>query len=359
MMYLKNITLSQFRCYDYETFEFGKHKNILVGKNAIGKTSLVEAVGYLCLVKSFKNAKDMDLVNSQKAQFHIRGTFVSDENVNKISVIYENNNKRIIKNEKHVKNLSEYVGLFNIVWFSPDDLDIVKGSPNVRRRFIDTHLGQMDKTYLLALSKYKKILKERNEYLKSLEHKPMDPVYLQVLTQALIGEAKTLITKRETFFNTLSSITTVLSNRISSGAEQVQIVYKPHTIVDNLEKIAINRESFDLLSQTTTWGPMRDDFIVLINGKEANLYASQGQIRSVCLSLKLGLVKMMEDSHKEIMIILDDVFSELDASRQNEILHLITNEHQTFITTTSIETLSSMAKSDSTIIYVGKEPHHE
>lgn len=360
MFFIKKISFTNFRCYEKGSFDFFSGKNIIIGKNASGKTSLVEGIYCLCFTKSFKNVKDNGLVNKNKSFFNIKGEF---ENVNNSSVMIscDLNNKKITKDQKTYKNISEYVGFFNCVVFSPDDLSLIKGSPSERRKFLDVNISQIDKIYMENLISYKKILKERNEFLKSIENNEINNDLFEVLTEKLIEKANVLILKREAFINKLNEFISLIMNDISSKEEKLSIVYKPNCNVDNLWKTAKDNKKLDIITKTTNFGPSRDDFSILINNDEAQIYASQGQIRSAALSIKLGLVNLFKKYNSKTIIILDDVFSELDNNRQKQILNLLSKENQTFITTTSLEHLSEDVLKDSNIIKIcgGKQDERE
>lgn len=351
MFFLKKIKLNNFRCYSNKIYEFKPGKNIITGQNAVGKTSLVEAIYCLCFGKSFRDINDVDLIKKNNDYFYILGEFYGKEN-DMISLSYDKSKKIVEKNNKKIKSLSEYLGYFNIVVFSPDDLEMVKGSPANRRKFLDVNISQIDKVYLNSSIRYKKILKERNELLKNSELDSYNEELLNILTNTLIDEAKVIIKKRTGFVDMLNEILKVKHHQISSGTEEVQIVYKPKNNVENLLKVSKERHSFDIINKTTTWGPSRDDFSFYMNGQDASTYCSQGQIRSICLSLKLALVDLIEKYNEKIIVVLDDVFSELDVVRQNKLLNMLSNEKQTFITTTSIEALTDDVKRDSNLIEI-------
>jgi DNA replication and repair protein RecF len=249
------------------------------------------------------------------------------------------------------RNISDYLGNINIVLFSPDDLDLVKGSPSVRRKFLDQNIGQINKNYLNALIKYRKLLKERNELLKT-ENVIIDIDLLDVITKALIDEAKIIIKEREAFIHNINKDIKEFSMTLSNNKEWVQMVYNPHTNVDNLWKTSEDRKSYDIFSKTTTWGPTRDDIKILVNEEEASIYCSQGQIRTACIATKLALARLYKGYNDKIIVILDDVLSELDNYRQEQVLKLIDSDIQTFITTTSLDNIDEYVLKDSNILEI-------
>lgn len=348
MFYLKHIKLTNFRCYDAATYDFYPGINIILGDNATGKTSLVEAIHCLGFGRSFKSSKDSELIKKSSFYYNIRGEFISENEINDILLAYDAENKQIKHNEKVYKSISEYLGYFNTVVFSPDDLELIKGSPAIRRKFLDINLAQINKQYLYTLIRFKALLKERNQYLKT----QTDPTLLNVLTESFIDTSKRVISQREAFVASLNQVVGPISLKLSKGREKVELVYKPNVNVDNLWKSAKEHASYDTLMQTTTWGPSRDEVLILINGELAATYSSQGQIRTACLAIKLALTEQFSEFNDKIIVILDDVFSELDSERQNELLMLLNKTKQIFITTTSVDNLSPEVLNNSKIIEI-------
>lgn len=344
MFYLEKLEITNFRGYQNAQFEFNPQQNIFYGNNAVGKTSLVEAIYCLSFTKSFKNSKDRDLIRVGAPFYRIKGTFVNGENRDEVVLTYDMTDKRITKNQKTAKNISEYLGYFVCVDFSPDDLDLIKGSPQTKRKFIDANLGQIDSGYLNALMKSRKVLKERNEYLKTTEENKVDFAFLNVLTNLLVEQNRIIIAKRNDFIEALNTEVQIAFREITNGEESAKMVYNPNCTVDNLEKKAKERLSHDLYMQQTTWGTTRDDVLMYIEEQEAAGYASQGQMRSLCLAVKIGLMRLLDQKKIRTILILDDVFSELDIHRQKAILRQINKQKQTFITTTSISSVDEETK---------------
>lgn len=336
MFYLEKISLKQFRCYSSAEFVFSPHINILYGANASGKTSLVEAIHYLAIGKTFKNAKDIDLISHLHDYMFLKGQVIDDGELNTITISFDGKTKNLTKNNKTYKNLSQYLGYFNIVVFSPDDLSLIKGVPSERRRFLDVNIGQIDRGYLETLIKYRKTQKERNEYLKQNQI-TLDQQLLDVFDEALIEQGAVIIKKRQEFVENLREIAKTINKQLSSKDEILEIVYNPNTLAEDLRAKARQRRSYDINAALTSWGPHRDDLFFLINGEKAETFSSQGQIRTAALSLKLALAEFFNQKGNKMIVILDDVFSELDFSRQSKLLERLDLSRQTFITTTSIE----------------------
>ena len=336
MIHIKELILKNFRCYTEYKENFSKNVNVIVGPNASGKTSLIEAIYVLGLGKSFKAQSDREMINYHQKFLFIKGIFNPND---EITISVSEQGKKIKRNGQEYRQLSQHIGYFNVVMFTPEDLNLIKGGPSNRRLFMDINISQYDKFYLDALIKYKQLLKQRNEILKGLHNKYNIDI-LNIITQQLIEVAYKIITIREIFLRELSNYANFKLQTMSNNQECLKIVYKPSGNVENLWKTYEERMDYDILSKTTTWGPHRDEFIVYVNNKEIGTYGSQGQQRSVSLSLKLGFAMMLDQMEKPVIIILDDVFSELDDTRQNQIFSLINKNHQIFITTTSVSSLN-------------------
>jgi DNA replication and repair protein RecF len=262
--------------------------------------------------------------------------------------------KRIQVNHKAYHKLSEYLGYLHVVFFCPEDLEIIKGSPSIRRKFLDSNLCLVSEVYMKSLILYRKLLKQRNEVLKNLaENQKYNRDLLEILTKSMMPEANAIIKEREKFIEDLNPLIQEKSLHISGGKEKASLVYQPSFKAESKE--LLSNIKTDLFSKTTTSGPHRDDFLFEINGYRASAFASQGQQRTAALSLKLAFADFLKKKTENIIIILDDVFSELDSERQNEILKLLNSEYQIFITTTSVNNLSSEILKESKIITISRK----
>lgn len=356
MFYLKKIKLNNFRCYTQSTFDFSPTKTLIIGENAVGKTSLVEGIYYLCFGKSFRDARDMDVLKKNTDFYYISGEFYENEYSNsKVSIGYDKKSKRIQKNSLIYKSISEYVGYFKTIVFSPDDLALIKGAPLERRKFLDINISQLDENYLKNLIEYKKILKQRNEFLKNSTSEEYDHCLLEVLTTSLIEKARYIIQARKKIIQELNPYIEKIAKSISNGQEIVKLTYSPNSFEDELEGNMMLKEKYDLYTQTTNTGPHRDDVEIKINGEDASTYGSQGQIKTAVLAIKLGLTEYIRKNDDKIIIILDDIFSELDVERQKAILQLIALGNQVFITATDLNSIPDDVIGDGKIIKLRKE----
>lgn len=348
MLYIDSLKINNFRCFKTKEFKFDSNINIFVGNNGCGKTSVVEAISYLCLGKSFKNAKDKEVIKIGEQYFNIISNIVEKDS-KRIVVGYDGVHKRIRNGDIIYKSLSEHVGTYKLLSFCPDDLEIIKGSPSIRRRFIDLYISQCDNLYLKALVEYKKILKIRNEFLKNIENGKYDSLYFDILTDKLMQAGKIVIELRKKYIDILNKYMEKVAISLTNSKHTVKINYMPDIFDINEIKKAYK---IDLNSNTTTKGLQKDDIVVMFDDKEASIYSSQGQIRLCVLTMKLAIYKMFIDNNSNMIIILDDVFSELDNEKQIQLMNYIKNVGQVFITTTEIDRIPNELVEKSNIIYM-------
>lgn len=356
MFYIKNVELTNFRCYIKFKMDFSPNINIIIGRNAAGKTSLVESIYCLGFTKSYKTSNDKEVINKNNDYCIVKGEFENGESHDNVMLSISNEGKRIKKNNIQYKKFSEYLGYCNVIMFCPEDLELIKGSPALKRKFLDVNVGQISKKYLNSLISYKKILKQRNELLKNYhDGVKYNKDLLLIITEKLIEEAKIVIDERNNFINNLNPYILDKSAKISNQNEYIKIKYAPNCSKDDLYNEFIKKLNQDIVAKTTTIGPHRDDFVVYINDYNSAIYGSQGQQRTAALSIMLGLADLYKTKTNKLIIILDDVFSELDIQRQNEILNLLNLSNQIFITTTSINHISEELINASKVIEIRRE----
>lgn len=356
-MNLKTITLTNFRNYEQGTLQFSPHVNIFIGNNAQGKTNLLESIYFLALARSHRTSKDTELIRFGEQFAKVSGIVESRSQEIQLDLNLSEQGKQAKSNHIERKKLSDYIGTMNVIMFAPEDLELVKGSPAVRRNFIDRELGQMDKIYLFHLTQYQRILKIRNEYLKQLRRKKVkDLLYLEILTEQLAAEGAEVLARRLNFTERLEVWAQQILSEISLQKEQLTITYQ--SSLTNTEKMFTETEPEQLTKELyeafitaykkaqekeidqgiTTIGPHRDDLTFFINGQDVQKFGSQGQQRSTSLSVKLAEIELMKEQTGEYpILLLDDVLSELDDQRQTHLLYSIQKKVQTFLTTTSIE----------------------
>ncbi|KRN98693.1 recombination protein F [Companilactobacillus kimchiensis] len=320
-----------------------------MGENAQGKTNLLEAMYFLALTRSHRTSNDKDLIRWGSDFARISGTVIKDNSSHlKLDLIISKSGKKAKLNNLEQRKLSSYIGNLNVVLFSPEDLSIVKGNPGIRRKFIDMEFGQMSSQYLKTMSQFRSVLKQRNAYLKKLQHRQAtDMIYLDVLSDQFSAFCAEVVFSRLQFLKKLQNHIESIHENITEGNEKLEIVYNTFfkTEGKTLENIYdIFKENFTKNTQkeiqrgVTLFGPHRDDIKFLVNDKNVQDFGSQGQQRSVALSLKLAEVELIKDQVGDYpILLLDDVLSELDHKRQTHLLSSIKGGIQTFITTTSID----------------------
>ena len=323
-MWLKNLSIKHFRNYQDVDIDFNPRLNVFVGRNAQGKTNLLESIYFLALTRSHRTKTDKNLIQFEEEQLKIAGSL--QKQTGSIPLEIDLAPKGRITKVNHLKQarLSDYIGHMNVVLFAPEDLQLIKGAPAFRRKFIDMELGQIKPIYLSDLSSYNHVLKQRNSYLKTSHN--INETFLSVLDEQLVEYGFRVMLHRSEFIKKLEAFGRKKHFEISE------------TFLQALEK----SRSRDLFKKNTGVGPHRDDMVFLINGVDAS-FASQGQHRSLVLSIKLAEIELMESITKESpILLLDDVMSELDNTRQLKLLETISQNTQTFITTTSLGHLQNL-----------------
>lgn len=337
-MIIKSIELKNFRNYSFLKMELDEKTNILYGDNAQGKTNVLEAIYLSGTTKSHKGSKDRELIQFEKEEGHIRCNVEKSGMDYRIDMHFrKNKSKGIAINGLPIKRAADLFGILNIIFFSPEDLDIIKRGPSERRRFVDLELCQLEKVYLHNLSNYTKVLNQRNKLLKSLYYEPSLEDTLSIWDMQLVNYGKEIIKRREIFMEELNDIATKVHYKLSGGKEQLVIKYEPNVSLEAFEEKLEEALERDKRQKTTSVGPHRDDICFLVNGIDIRKYGSQGQQRTSALSLKLAEIELVQRKIKDMpVLLLDDVLSELDSNRQNYLLDAI-GDLQTVITCTGLD----------------------
>lgn len=347
---IKSLELNNFRNYENQKIEFDKKNNILYGDNAQGKTNVLEAL-FLCgTTKSHKGAKDREMIRIGCDEAHLRMIIEKDGMERKIDMhLKKNKSKGAAIDGIPIKKSAQIIGMVNMVFFSPEDLSIIKSGPEMRRKFIDMELCQLDKIYLNNLYNYNRVLKQRNNLLKQIssadgfrsnkksEQSQSLMSTLDIWDEQLCNYGKEVIKARVEFINELSEIVKNIHYRLSGNTEDISMKYDANVSNDNFaDKLFLNRER-DIYMGSTSCGPHRDDVSFYIKETDIRKFGSQGQQRTSALSLKLSEIEIVKKRIKEEpILLLDDVLSELDRKRQNHLLNSIVNT-QTIITCTGLE----------------------
>ncbi len=337
-MIIESVKLKNYRNYEILDLRFDKGTNIFYGDNAQGKTNILEALYMSGTTKSHRSSRDREVIRFDEEEAHIQTNVEKQEMKYRIDMhLKQHKSKGIAINGVSIKKASELFGIVNIIFFSPEDLSIIKSAPQVRRKFMDSELCQLNKQYLYHLTNYNKVLNNRNKLLKDIYFRPDLKETLFLWDEQLIEYGGKIIKKRQEFIKCLNEIITEIHFRLSGGREELRIEYVPNTKENALEAAVKNNHEADLRRKMTLFGPHRDDLCFYIKDMNIHKFGSQGQQRTAALSLKMAEIELVRNFIKDTpVLLLDDVLSELDSHRQNELLKSI-NGVQTFITCTGLD----------------------
>ena len=342
-MYIKNIELKNFRNYKDFSTDFDKNVNLIIGRNAQGKTNLVEGIYLTSIGRSFRTSHDSELIKFNCDSAFIKVSAEKEYTDTKVEIIINKDSKKSIKKDgNHIRRVSQLLDNIIIVIFSPEDLKIVKDEPEKRRKFIDRELAQIKPAYYTCLSSYKKALLQRNSYLK--EDKIEDSI-MSIWDAQLVKYGSKLIRMRKEFVDEISFYSSRIHRNITNCKEELVIKYDPNVEYtekqEEQEEILMKalRKAYrnDVKLRTTTKGPHKDDMLFFVDGVNARNYGSQGQQRTCALSLKLEELDFIkEETGEDGILLLDDVMSELDEERREYLVKALSN-NQLFITATDID----------------------
>lgn len=333
-MWIKNIKLNNFRNYNEENIKLEKNINIFYGENAQGKTNIIEAIFLCSLGKSFRAKKDSEMIKLEKSNALIEIEYEKKDREGKIKIEL-GNKKNIFINNIKIKKLSELLGNINIVIFTPDDINILKGGPQNRRKFLDIMISQLRPNYMYILNLYLKTIEQRNKYLRQIKEENKDENLLDIWDEKLVEYGYKIYEYRKEFLNKIIEKIKIIHNNITDSKEEIDLEYKSECYnKEEFFKLLKNRRKLDIIKGFTTKGIHRDDFVIYINKKEIDIYGSQGQNRTAMLSLKLAELQVIKDDIGEYpILLLDDFMSELDKKRRKNFLENI-KETQVIITGT-------------------------
>ncbi|MCI9617411.1 MAG: DNA replication/repair protein RecF [Eubacterium sp.] len=337
-MIVKRVELSNFRNYELLKLDLDKKTNILYGKNAQGKTNVLESVYVCSTTKSHRSNKDAELIKLDSDEAHIKLYIEKNNREQRIDIhLRRNKSKGIAINGIPIKKASELFGVFNVVIFSPEDLDIIKKGPAERRKFIDMELCQLDKIYVYNLTNYNKIVIQRNKLLKDINFRPELKQTLEVWDHQLAEYGSKIIERRQKFIKEINNIMKPIHRELTGGVEEINIVYNKNCEAEDLLKTLEENRERDIKYKSTSAGPHKDDILFFHEDKNIRIYGSQGQQRTVALSLKLAEIELVKKLINDLpVLLLDDVLSELDSDRQNHLLKSLDNI-QTVITCTGLD----------------------
>ena len=363
-MKISKISLVNFRNYSNTNIMFGEGMNIFVGDNAQGKTNILESIIILALTKSHRIGVNPNIIMFQKKKCKILGVVKKDKLISKLEVVIsDDDNKKLKVNGKDIRRVADYISYLTIIAFTPDDLEIVKGSTNIRRNLLNIQLSQLSKDYLNSYNEYNKLLKTRNEYLKVLfQNSIADKSYLDILTDKLIDKAILIYQKRKEYIDFINLNIDKYYKDISLESG-LYIEYIPNISINDFQYETIRKSlkhTFkkyylkELNYGMTIYGPHRDDLCFKLNDKDLKLYGSQGQQRLAIISFKLAEISIFKEyCNTKPVLLLDDIFSELDVKKRNKLLKIINNsEIQSVLTTTDLKSIQKKYLGDASVFHV-------
>lgn len=324
---VQSIELKNFRKFQSLSLNFKNKIVIFVGPNATGKTSILEAIYLISTSKSHRTTTYETLILQHESK-----TNIVVQEKKKFELKLSKEGRQVYINDISYPKMSDFIGEISVIMFSPTDMDLILGSKSSRRRFLDLELSLIDKSYLRAITGYKRLLKERNELLK--KYTESKKTILEVITKQLMEYIYKIYDVRIGFLASLNEILSCVCEELE--CEKIKLTYLSSYDIANLEASFQAKLSYDILSKTTNLGLHRDDFKIELDTKEAKEFASEGQMRNAVLAIKLSLKELYKRKGHDIILLLDDVFASIDQKRINHIMEYIKKEDQTFITTTSL-----------------------
>ncbi len=339
-MHIRKIELTNFRNYDKFKIDNLEDINVIIGANGIGKTSIIESIYVASTARSFKNNDENVMIKSNSDYFKIK-VLVDDEiRTKQLEYLLTNNGKKTKINSRLKKKISDYIFQYKVVLFSPDELKIIKESPTVRRNYLNVNLSQINKTYIKLLNTYNVLIKNKNEYLKKLYiNGNLDERYLDILDLKIAEIGSQICLIRKEYIDKINKKIKRIFKKFKKD-DEVYVDYQSQFLNKSNDEILMNLKKNRIYEETigfTKTGVHRDDFMFLHNDKNAKEYSSQGLQKLILLSFKMAeLEVLIDDYYEEPILLLDDLFSELDIINQNSIINNLNTKIQVFVTTTDI-----------------------
>lgn len=337
-MFIKSLELKNYRNYEQLSMNFAGGTNLLYGDNAQGKTNIVEAIYLAATTKSHRGSKDREIIQFHHDEAHIRIHYEKQDIMHQLDMhLKKNRVKGVAIDRIPIRKSSDLLGQILVIFFSPEDLKIIKNGPSERRKFLDIELSQLERLYLYHLTKYNKVLMQRNNLLKQLKFQPNLVDTLEFWDLQLVKYGSEVIRYRRKFIDHLNMIIKQIHRKLTGNREEIQLEYENNVEYDIFLTELNKKRSVDLKYTTTSIGPHRDDISFIVNGIDIRKFGSQGQQRTAALSLKLSQIQLVKEVlHDTPVLLLDDVLSELDSNRKIYLLESI-KDTQTFITCTGLD----------------------
>jgi len=356
---LRKIKLVNFRNYKNLNINFQKNINIIIGDNAQGKTNILESIYTLALTKSYRTTNDSNLIRINQEKFIIIGEIKDGSIFKKLSLELHKSNKVVKINDNIINKISDYIGNLYVILSSPDDLQMIKGSPTERRNFLNIEISQLSSNYIKKYNEFNKILKMRNDYLKLLFTNNIgDYAYLEVLTNNLIDREIDIYMERKNFIDKVNKNLTDIYKDIAN-IKDLKIIYETNVEFNDFNTQDIKRvltekykknQQREIAMGMTLYGPHRDDFTFKINDNDIKIFGSQGQQKLAFIALKFAEIPIFEEkTGTKPIILLDDIFSELDKTKKNKLIQYINNDYQVIITSNDTKDISKKILKDSNI----------
>lgn len=339
-MHIRKIELTNFRNYDKFKIDNLEDINVIIGANGIGKTSIIESIYVASTARSFKNNDENVMIKSNSDYFKIKVMIDDEIRTKQLEYLLTNNGKKTKINSRLKKKISDYIFQYKVVLFSPDELKIIKESPTVRRNYLNVNLSQINKTYIKLLNTYNVLIKNKNEYLKKLYiNGNLDERYLDILDLKIAEIGSQICLIRKEYIDKINKRIKRIFKKFKKN-DEVYVDYQSQFLNKSNDEILLHLKKNRIYEETigfTKTGVHRDDFVFLHNGKNAKEYSSQGLQKLILLSFKMAeLEVLIDDYYEEPILLLDDLFSELDIINQNSIINNLNTKIQVFVTTTDI-----------------------
>ena len=353
-MIIRSLELENYRNYESLHLNFDDHINVFYGDNAQGKTNALEAMFLCATTKSHRGSKDREMIRFGAEESHIK-LIVEKQGVPcRIDMhLKKNRSKGVAVNGIPIHKVTELFGILNVIFFSPEDLGIIKNSPAERRRFIDLELCQLDKVYTHNLINYNKVVSQRNKLLKEIDYRKDLLDTLEIWDMQMVRYARSVIERRQEFVKELGRIMAEIHGSITGSREKIRLEYAPNVDASVIERKLAGERARDLKAKVSLTGPHRDDLLFFINDIDVRQFGSQGQQRSIVLSYKLAEAAVIEEIiEQKPVLLLDDVMSELDGRRRDALVTAMEGGSQTFITTANIDYFNETMLNKSDVIHL-------